>query len=164
MAAAVPIEPAPTTAAVRSGGRPPSHSHWSSTHGQIRSVTSPARNRDGFSTRGKVSGGPQRMWTLTGLIRQPLRACSEPVTAIGTTGLPLWRARRPTPRFGRASEPVRMRVPSGKITMAWPRSSRARAVSMDSSSDSPRLIGKAPRQFRIQPSIGFLNSSCFATK
>ena len=104
------------------------------------------------------------MWTLTGLIRQPLRACSESVTAIGTTGLPLWRARRPTPRFGRASEPVRMRVPSGKITTAWPRSSSARAVSIDSSSDSPRLIGKAPRQLRIQPSIGFLNSSCLATK
>ena len=29
------------------------------------------------------------MWTLTGLMRQPLRACSEFVTAIGTTGLPL---------------------------------------------------------------------------
>ena len=48
----VPIEPAPTTAAVRSGGRPPSHSHWSPTQGQMRSVTSPARNGDGFSTRG----------------------------------------------------------------------------------------------------------------
>ena len=102
IAAAVPIEPAPTTAAVRSGGRPPSHSHWSSTHGQMRSVTSPARNGEGSSTRGKVSGGPQRMCTFTGLIRQPLRACSEFVTAIGTTGLPLWSARRPTPRLGRA--------------------------------------------------------------
>jgi hypothetical protein len=160
----VPIEPAPTIAAVRSGGRPPSHSHWSSTHGQMRSVTSPARNGDGSSTRGKVTGGPQRMWTLTGLIRQPLRARSEFVTAIGTTGLPLWRARRPTPRFGRASDPVRIRVPSGKITTACPRSRSVRAVSIDSSSESPRRIGKAPRQLRNHPSSGFLNSSRFATK
>ncbi len=84
----------------------------------MRSVTSRARNGDGVSTRGKVSGGPQRMWTLTGLMRQPLRACSELVTAIGTTGMPLWSARRPTPRLGRASEPVVIRVPSGKITTA----------------------------------------------
>ena len=114
----MPIEPAPTTAAVRSGGRPPSHSHWSSTQGQIRSVTSPARNGDGFSTRGKVSGGPQRTCTFTGLILQPSRARSLPVIAIGTTGAPLSRASRPTPRFGGASEPARMRVPSGKITTA----------------------------------------------
>ncbi len=130
----------------------------------MRSVTSPARKGEGSSTRGKVSAGPQRMCTFTGLMRQPRRACSEFVTAIGTTGLPLWSAMRPTPRFGDPSEPVRMRVPSGKITTAWPRSSSARAVSIDSSSDAPRLIGNAPRQLRIQPSSGFLNSSCLATK
>ena len=104
------------------------------------------------------------MCTFTGLMSQPRRACSEFVTAIGTTGLPLSSAMRPTPRFGDPSEPVRMRVPSGKITTAWPRSSSARAVSIDSSSDAPRLIGNAPRQLRIQPSAGFLNSSCLATK
>jgi hypothetical protein len=130
----------------------------------MRSVTSPARNGDGSSTRGKVSGGPQRMCTFTGLIRQPFRARSEFVTAIGTTGLPLWSASRPTPRFGDASEPVRMRVPSGKITTASPRSSSARDVATDSSSEAPRLIGNAPRQLRIQPSSGFLKSSCLATK
>ena len=58
LARAVPIGPAPTTAAVRSAGRPPSHSYWSSTHGQIRAVTSLARCADGCSTRGKVSGRP----------------------------------------------------------------------------------------------------------
>jgi hypothetical protein len=52
------------------------------------------------------------------LIFQPRRACSLPVIAIGTTGAPLWSARRPTPRFGLPSEPERMRVPSGKITTA----------------------------------------------
>ena len=84
----------------------------------MRSVTSPARKGDGSSTRGKVSGAPKRRCTLTGLMIQPCRARSEPVTAIGTTGLPLSSANRPTPRFGRCSEPVRMRVPSGKITTA----------------------------------------------
>ena len=93
------MEPAPTTAAVRSGGSPPSHSHWSPTHGQMRSVTSPARKGEGSLTVGKVIGGPQRMCTFTGLMRQPLRARSEFVTAIGTTGLPLSSARRPTPRL-----------------------------------------------------------------
>ena len=104
------------------------------------------------------------MCTFTGRKRHPRRVCSEFVTAIGTTGLPLWRASRPTPRRGRASDPVRMRVPSGKITTAWPRSSRASAVAMDSSSEAPRLIGNAPRQLRIQPRSGFLKSSRFATK
>ena len=57
-----------------------------------------------------------------------------------------------------------MRVPSGKITTASPRSSSASAVSTDSSSDSPRRTGKAPMQLRSQPSSGLLNSSCLATK
>ena len=158
------MQPAPTTAAVRSGGSPPSHSHWRHTQGQIRSVTSPARKCEGFSTRGKVSGAPKRICTLTGLIFHPSRARSDPVTAIGTTGLPLSSARRPTPRFGVPSEPEAIRVPSGKITTAWPRSSRASDVATDSRSDSPRRTGKAPRQLSSQPSSGFLNSSCFATK
>ena len=34
--------PSPTTAARRSGGSPPSHSHWSITFGQMRSVTAAA--------------------------------------------------------------------------------------------------------------------------
>ena len=97
-------------------------------------------------------------------MRQPLRARSEFVTAIGTTGLPLWSAIRPTPRFGGASEPVRMRVPSGKITTASPRSSSASEVATDSSSEAPRLIGNAPRQLSNQPISGFLKSSCLATK
>ena len=161
---AVPIEPAPTTAAVRSGGRPPSHSHWSSTQGQMRSVTSPARNGDGLSTRGKVSGAPKRRCTFTGLIRQPRRACSLPDTAIGTTGAPLSSASRPTPRRGRPSEPRLIRVPSAKITTASPRSRRARAVLVDSSSDSPRLTGNAPRQLRSQPTNGLRKISCLAMK
>ena len=59
---------------------------------------------------------------------------------------------------------VRMRVPSGKITTASPRSSSMRAVFIDSSSDSPRRIGNAPRQLRNQPIRRFSNSSCLATK
>ena len=43
----------------------------------------------------------------------------------GTTGAPVSSASRPTPRLGLPSEPRRMRVPSGKITTASPRSSSA---------------------------------------
>jgi hypothetical protein len=57
-----------------------------------------------------------------------------------------------------------MRVPSGKIMIASPRSTRMRAVSIASSSDSPRRIGNAPRAFRNQPIQRFSNSSRFATK
>ena len=160
----MPIEPAPITAALRIGGRPPSHSHWSSTHGQTRTVTSRASEDEGDSTRGKVSGRPQRAATFTGRIRRPRRARSVPVTAIGTTGAPLSSASRPTPRFGVPSEPFRIRVPSGKITTASPRSSSSRAVSIMSSSLSPRRTGKAPSAFRIQACQRLLNSSFLATK
>ena len=37
-----------------------------------------------------------------------------------------------------------MRVPSGKMTTAWPRSERASEVATDSSPDAPRLTGNAP--------------------
>ena len=140
----VPIDPAPMTAALRNGGSPPSHSHWSSTHGQIRAVTSAASDADGFSTRGKVSGRPSRTFTFTGRIHQPRRARSLPCTVTGTTGAPLSSARRPTPRFGLARAPDLIRVPSGKIITTSPRARICSAVSIDSSSDSPRRIGNAP--------------------
>ncbi len=57
-----------------------------------------------------------------------------------------------------------MRVPSGKIRRALPRSTSSRAVSIASASDSPRFTGNAPSEFRNQPIQRFLNSSCFATK
>ena len=164
VASAVPIGPAPTTAAVRSAGMPPSHSYWSSTHGQILAVTSLARCAEGCSTRGKVSGRPQRTRTLHGRMMKPRRARSVPITATGTTGAPVSSARRPTPRFGSPREPRRMRVPSGKIITASPRSTSWRAVSIASSSDSPRRIGNAPSEFRNQPIQRFSNSSRLATK
>ena len=74
------------TAARRSGGRPPSHSHWSITLGQMRSVTAAASCGEAASTCGKVSGRPTRMRTLCGRMRQPLRIASVPITATGTTG------------------------------------------------------------------------------
>ena len=101
-ARAVPQDPAPTTAARRSGGSPPSHSHCSITHGQMRSVTAPASAGDGLSTRGKVSGRPQRMRTRCGRMRHPRRTASVPMTATGTTGAPVSSASRPTPRRGAA--------------------------------------------------------------
>ena len=160
----MPIDPAPTTAAVRSGGRPPSHSHWSSTQGQIRSVTSPARKGDGLSTRGNVSGAPKRRCTFTGLIRHPRRARSLPVTATGTTGAPLSSASRPTPLCGRPSDPRLMRVPSGKITTTSPRSNSARAVFIDSSSDSPRRSGKRAEAVEQPADERVAEISCFAMK
>ena len=134
-ATAVPQLPAPITAALRSGGSPPSHSHCSSMFGQIRSVTLAASAGEGFSVRGKVSGLPARSFTLRGRMRQPRRTCSEPWTAIGSTAAPVSSASRPTPRFGRPSEPVLIRVPSGKMTTVPPRSTTIRAVSIAVSSD-----------------------------
>ncbi len=162
-ATAVPQLPAPITAALRSGGRPPSHSHCSSMFGQIRSVTVAASAGEGRSVRGKVSGLPARSLTLRGRIRQPRRTCSEPWTAIGSTAAPVSSARRPTPRFGRPSEPVRILVPSGKMTTVPPRSTISRAVSIAVSSDWPRRIGNAPRRESSQPCQRFSNSSTLAT-
>jgi hypothetical protein len=124
----VPHEPAPTTAARRSGGSPPSHSHCSITHGQMRSVTAAASCGEASGTCGKVRARPTRMRTLCGRMRHFLRMFSVPMTATGTTGAPVSSARRPTPRFGRPSEPGRMRVPSGKIRTASPRARIAFAV------------------------------------
>ena len=58
VASAVPHAPAPITAIRRIGASPPSHSHWSITHGQIRSVTAPASAGDGCSTTGNRSARP----------------------------------------------------------------------------------------------------------
>ena len=162
-ATAVPHEPAPTTAARRSGGRPPSHSHWSITFGQMRSVTAAASWGEADSTCGKVSGRPTRMRTLCGRMRQPLRIASVPITATGTTGAPVSSARRPTPRLGRPSEPGRMRVPSGKISTASPRARIAFAVSSMSASPLPRRTGKAPSALRNQAVRRWRKSSSLAT-
>ena len=70
-ASSVAQAPVPTTAARRSGGRPPSHSHWSITFGQMRSVTAAASCGEACSTFGKVSGRPMRTRTLCGRMRQP---------------------------------------------------------------------------------------------
>ena len=118
---------------------------------------------EGRSEPGKVIARPIRRRTLRGRIRQPRRTASLPRTATGTTWAPVCNARRPTPRFGLASEPVRIRVPSGKMQTVPPRSSTIRAVFIASSSDSPRRIGNAPTRQRIQPCQRFENSSIFAT-
>jgi hypothetical protein len=162
-ATAVPQEPAPTTAARRSGGRPPSHSHCSITLGQMRSVTAPASCGEADSTFGKVSGRPTRMRTLCGRMRQPSRTASVPKIATGTTGAPVSSASRPTPRLGRPSDPGRMRVPSGKISTASPRSRIALAVASMSASPWPRRTGKAPSALRNQAVSLWRNSSSLAT-
>ena len=62
------------------------------------------RRRGPFG-RGKRSGAPTRRHTLRGRMRQPRRTCSVPNTATGTTGTPVSRARRPTPRRGSPERP-----------------------------------------------------------
>ena len=163
VATAVPHEPPPMTAARRSGGRPPSHSHCSITQGQMRSVTAEASARDGACTSGKVSGAPTRMRTLCGRMRRPLRIASVPMMATGTTGAPVSSASRPTPRRGRPSAPGRMRVPSTKISTASPRARIALAVSIMSASLSPRRTGKAPRLLSSHEMTRPRKSSSLAT-
>ena len=143
-AIAVPHEPPPMTAARRSGGRPPSHSHWSITFGQMRSVTAAASGPVADSTFGKFSGAPIRTRTLCGRTRKPLRIASVPLMATGTTVAPVSSASRPTPRLGLPSAPGRVRVPSGKIRTGSPRSRIALAVSIMSPSAAPRRTGNAP--------------------
>ena len=151
------------TAARRSGGRPPSHSHWSITLGQMRSVTAAASGAVAWSTCGKFSGAPMRTRILCGRMRMPLRIASVPLIATGTTVAPVSSARRPTPRLGLPSAPGRVRVPSGKISTGSPRLRIAFAVSMKSASPAPRLTGNAPSEPRNQPSRRLWNSSSLAT-
>ena len=151
------------TAARRSGGRPPSHSHWSITLGQMRSVTAAASCDVACSTCGKFRGAPIRTRTFFGRMRMPLRIASVPMIATGTTVAPVSSASRPTPRLGLPSAPGRVRVPSGKIRTGSPRLRIAFAVSMKSASPAPRLTGKAPSEPRNQPRKRFLNSSSLAT-
>ena len=109
--------------------------------GQMRAPTELASAGEGSSVRGKVSARPIRTLTFFGRIFQPRRTCSVPWTATGSTAAPVSRARRPKPRFGRASDPVRCRVPSGKMQTAPPRSSTSREVIRVCSSDWPRRTG-----------------------
>ena len=85
-----PSSRAPTTAAVRSGGRPPSHSHWSSDAGPdpLGHLAGEERRRV-FHARVCERRARCARARCTGLIFQPSRACSLPVIAIGTTGAPL---------------------------------------------------------------------------
>ncbi len=129
----------------------------------MRSVTVAASAGEGLAVRGKVIARPKRSLTLRGRTLNPVRTCSVPWTATGTTAAPVSRARRPTPRRGAASDPERILVPSGKMQMVPPRSSTPRAVSIESSSDSPRRIGKAPRRDSTHPCQRFSNSSTLAT-
>ncbi len=131
--------------------------------GQMRPLTVAASEGEGFSSRGKVIALPARRLTLRGRIRQPRRTCSEPTTATGNTLAPVSSARRPAPRFGVPSDPVRIRVPSGKMQTAPPRSRIPRAVAIASVSAWPRRIGKAPSRERTQACQRFSNSSTFAT-
>ncbi len=86
-----------------------------------------------------------------------------PITAIGTTGAPVSRASRPTPRLGVPSEPGRTRVPSGKMSTMSPRARICRAVSIIASSLAPRSTGKAPSALSTQACQRRAKSSFLAT-
>ncbi len=131
--------------------------------GQIRPLTVAASDGEGCSVRGKVIVLPARSRTFRGRIRQPRRTCSVPITATGRTEAPVSSASRPAPRFGVPSEPVRIRVPSGKMQTAPPRSRMPRAVAIAWTSAWPRRIGKAPSRERTQACQGFSKSSTLAT-
>ena len=130
-------EPAPMTLRAGSAASPPSHSHWSITHGQIRAVTAPASGGEGSRPVGKRSGRPARIRTLRGRIRQPRRTASVPITATGTTGAPVSSAEPPNAAVRLAERPGRVRVPSGKIRTMSPRARIAFAVSIISASPRP---------------------------
>ena len=129
----------------------------------MRAPTELASAGEGLSVRGKVSARPARTLTLRGRISIPLRTWSAPKTATGSTAAPVSSARRPKPRLGRPSEPVLIRVPSGKMQIAPPRSSTLRDVIRVSSSDWPRRTGYAPSRFSSQPCQRGWNSSTLAT-
>ena len=141
-ASAAPSPPAPMTAARRSGGRPPSHSHWSITLRPMRSVTAAAElELEALDPRERRAGRRSGCGPCAGGTASRCARFSVPITATGTTGAPVSSARRPTPRFGRPSAPGRMRVPSANITTASPRSRIAFAVASMSWSPPPRTRG-----------------------
>ena len=154
-AAAVPIDPAPTTAAVRSGGSPPSHSHWSATQGQMRSVTSPARKGDGLV---HAREGERRAEAQVHLHRPDPPAAPGVLAAAHRDGHHRSAAleRQAAHAAVRVpSEPRVMRVPSGKITTTWPRSRSISEVFIDSSSDSPRLTREGAEAVEEPAGSGF---------
>ena len=116
-----PRRPAPITATRRTGGSPPSHSHWSITHGQIRSVTAAASGLDGSCDDAGSAAGARPAAAPCGdgsAIRGGSPRCRAPPS--GRPGTPVSRASRPTPRLGVPSAPGRTRVPSGKISTMSP--------------------------------------------
>ena len=126
-------------------------------------MTAAASGVVAVSTFGNLSGAPIRTRILCGRIRQPLRIASVPIIATGTTVAPVSSASRPTPRLGLPSAPGRVRVPSGNIRTASPRSRIAFAVSIMSASAAPRRTGNAPSALISQPTKGMWKISSLAT-
>ena len=163
-ATAVPQLPAPITAARRIGGRPPRSSHCSCTLGQIRAVTVSASAGEGSSARGKVIALPSRTLTLRGRIRQPRRTCfgadhrgrDHRRAGLQRQAADAALRRRRACRCGSG-------CPRGRCRRCRRVRPPCRAVSIDSSSDSPRRIGKAPSRERSQPCQRRSNSSTLAT-
>ena len=150
-ASAAPSAPAPMTAARRSGGRPPSHSHCSITFGQMRSVTAAASGALGLldPREGERPADPD-----ADLVRAEAPAVAHaPPCRSRRRGR---RARRSRARAGRRrawgarARRGGSRVPSANIRTASPRARIAFAVASMSWSPAPRTTGNAPSEFRIQ--------------
>jgi hypothetical protein len=129
----------------------------------MRAVTPAASAGETCPVTGKRIGGPNRRRTFRGRIRHPRRTSPVPVTATGTTGAPVSNASLPTPRRGAASGPLRILVPSGKMTTQSPRARSAFAVAIACSSPRPLSIGNAPSAPSSQACHLRSNSSRFAT-
>ncbi len=150
-------------AARRIGGSPPSHSHWSITHGQIRSVTAPASAGEASLTCGKRSARPARIRTFRGRIRQP-RA-----DVLGAD-----HRDRDDRRAGLEREPADAALGLAERAGPGPRAlgedqddvaaGEDRLRGLDHVlSPAPRSTGNAPSALRIQAATGRLKISFLAT-
>ena len=162
----MPQLPAPiaASAALRRGGSPPSHSHWSSTFGQIRVVTVAASAGEGCCVRGKVTGLPTRSRTFRGRIRQPRRTCSLPCTA--PPGRPPHQSPGPDDRrraLASQAIPTGSASPRGRCRRCRLGPAPAARFPSPSRPTAPRRIGKAPTRERIHPRQRLSNSSTLAT-
>ena len=119
-----PATPTGARSRARSGRRP----SWRAPARGLRSAGRSVRGPCGSSPCG---GGPASRCVRTRSRERRRAGPPRPVSS----------ARRPKPRFGRPREPVRMRVPSGKMQTTPPRLSTSREVISVSSSDCPRRTG-----------------------
>ena len=136
------------------GGRPPSHSHWSITHGQMRSVTAAGELAGGAST---LREGERAAGADAELVGPDTPAAADVLGADDgdrDDRAPVSSASRPTPRLGgRAGRGAARALGEDQRRSRRARGSPARFRPC-SSSPWPRSTGKAPSEFRNQAGCG----------